>query len=213
MNPPNSLCTGIIFHKSTKLRFVRCGRFLLWATKQRRLRGQIYQIYYRIRRANSGIFNQYTHSVTGDNYSTPTDLTSRNVKKFRIKGFEYFQEIAEIVENCCATGALSRASTQGPLDSEEEDDMLNKFRTLMLVGVTLVGVMLLRPFLLTYSGMSIWIQQRAKVTRAALQLARLAVIVPKNHGQVGLMLCAQLLHPMYKPKQDIHVHEKMRLRL
>ena len=49
------------------------------------------------------------------------------MKKFRTKGFEYFQEMAEIVENCCATGALSRASTQGPLDSEEEDDMLNKF--------------------------------------------------------------------------------------
>ncbi|KAL7173737.1 hypothetical protein ACSBR2_033068 [Camellia fascicularis] len=32
-----------------------------------------------------------------------------------------------IVENCCATGALSRASTQGALDSEEEDKMLNKF--------------------------------------------------------------------------------------
>ncbi|XP_028103956.1 uncharacterized protein LOC114303005 [Camellia sinensis] len=50
-----------------------------------------------------------------------------NMKKFRTKGFEYFQEMAEIVENCCATGALSRASTQGALDSEEEDDMLNKF--------------------------------------------------------------------------------------
>ena len=49
------------------------------------------------------------------------------MKKFRTKGFEYFQEMAKIVENCCATGALSRASTQGPLDSEEEDDMLNKF--------------------------------------------------------------------------------------
>ncbi|XP_028084239.1 uncharacterized protein LOC114285401 [Camellia sinensis] len=55
------------------------------------------------------------------------DKASRNVKKFRTKGFEYFQEMAEIVENCCATGALSRASTQGPIDSEEEDDMLNKF--------------------------------------------------------------------------------------
>ncbi|XP_028062795.1 uncharacterized protein LOC114266097 [Camellia sinensis] len=33
----------------------------------------------------------------------------------------------EIVENCCATGALSRVSTQGTLDSNEEDDMLNKF--------------------------------------------------------------------------------------
>ena len=49
------------------------------------------------------------------------------MKKFRTKVFEYFQEMAEIVENCCATGALSRASTQGPLDSEEEDDMLNNF--------------------------------------------------------------------------------------
>ncbi|XP_028106170.1 uncharacterized protein LOC114305293 [Camellia sinensis] len=55
------------------------------------------------------------------------DKASRNVKKFRTKKFEYFQEMTEIVENCCATGALSRASTQGPLDSEEEDDMLNKF--------------------------------------------------------------------------------------
>ncbi|KAF5932292.1 hypothetical protein HYC85_028463 [Camellia sinensis] len=55
------------------------------------------------------------------------DKANRNVKKFRTKGFEYFQEMAEIVENCCATGALSRASTQGALDSEEEDDMLNKF--------------------------------------------------------------------------------------
>ncbi|XP_028092971.1 uncharacterized protein LOC114293138 [Camellia sinensis] len=55
------------------------------------------------------------------------DKASRNVKKFRTKEYEYFQEIAEIVENCCATGALSRASTEGPLDSEEEDDMLNKF--------------------------------------------------------------------------------------
>ncbi|XP_028087441.1 uncharacterized protein LOC114288154 [Camellia sinensis] len=54
----------------------------------------------------------------------------------------------------------------------------------------LVGVMLLRPFLLTYSGMSIWIQQRAKVTRGALQPARLTVVVPKSHGQVGLMMCA-----------------------
>ncbi|KAL7225094.1 hypothetical protein ACSBR1_020407 [Camellia fascicularis] len=35
--------------------------------------------------------------------------------------------MAEIVENCCATGALFRASTQGAFDSEEEDDMLNKF--------------------------------------------------------------------------------------
>lgn len=126
MNPPNPLCTGIIFQKSTDLRFVRCGRCLLWATKQR-LRGQIYQIYCRIRRANSGTFNQYTHSITGDNYSTPTNLASRNVKKFRTKGFEYFQEMTEIVENCCAIRALSCASTQGPLDSEEEDDMLNKF--------------------------------------------------------------------------------------
>ncbi|XP_028110097.1 uncharacterized protein LOC114308664 [Camellia sinensis] len=55
------------------------------------------------------------------------DKASRNVKKFRTKGFEYFQEMTEIVENCCATGALSRASTQGALDSKEEDDMLNKF--------------------------------------------------------------------------------------
>ncbi|XP_028065383.1 uncharacterized protein LOC114268403 [Camellia sinensis] len=55
------------------------------------------------------------------------DKASRYVKKFRTKKFEYFQEMAEIVENCCATGALSRAFTQGPLDSEEEDDMLNKF--------------------------------------------------------------------------------------
>ncbi|CAL5323738.1 unnamed protein product [Camellia sinensis] len=55
------------------------------------------------------------------------DKANRNVKKFRTKGFEYFQEMAEIVENCCATWALSRASTQGALDSEEEDDMLNKF--------------------------------------------------------------------------------------
>ncbi|THG17112.1 hypothetical protein TEA_008190 [Camellia sinensis var. sinensis] len=54
-------------------------------------------------------------------------LTNRNVKKFRTKGFEYFQEMTEIVENCCAIGALSRASTQGALDLEEEDDMLNKF--------------------------------------------------------------------------------------
>ncbi|KAI8001823.1 hypothetical protein LOK49_LG09G02656 [Camellia lanceoleosa] len=35
--------------------------------------------------------------------------------------------MTEIVENCCATRALSRASTQGALDSEEEDDILNKF--------------------------------------------------------------------------------------
>jgi len=47
--------------------------------------------------------------------------------KFRTKGFEYFQEMTEIVENCCATGALSRASTQAALDSNEEDEMLNKF--------------------------------------------------------------------------------------
>ncbi|XP_028064759.1 uncharacterized protein LOC114267883 [Camellia sinensis] len=55
------------------------------------------------------------------------DKASRNVKKFMTKGFEYFQEMAEIVENCCATRALSRASTQGALDSEEEDEVLNKF--------------------------------------------------------------------------------------
>ncbi|XP_028119487.1 uncharacterized protein LOC114316977 [Camellia sinensis] len=55
------------------------------------------------------------------------DKASRNVKKFRTKEFEYFQEMTEIVENCCATGALSRASTQGALDSEEKDDMLNIF--------------------------------------------------------------------------------------
>ncbi|XP_028096012.1 uncharacterized protein LOC114295907 [Camellia sinensis] len=55
------------------------------------------------------------------------DKASRNVKKFRSKGFEYFQEMTEIVESCYATGALSRASTQGALDSEEEDDMLNKY--------------------------------------------------------------------------------------
>ncbi|XP_028125338.1 uncharacterized protein LOC114322265 [Camellia sinensis] len=55
------------------------------------------------------------------------DKARRNMKKFRTKGFEYFQEMAEIAENCCATGALSRASTQGALDLEEEDDMLNKF--------------------------------------------------------------------------------------
>ncbi|KAL7233129.1 hypothetical protein ACSBR1_016876 [Camellia fascicularis] len=85
MNPPNPLCTGIIFHKSTELRFVRCGRFLLRATKQRRLRGQIYQIYCRIRRANSSTFNQYTYFITGDNYSTPINLASRNVKKFRTR--------------------------------------------------------------------------------------------------------------------------------
>ncbi|XP_028086314.1 uncharacterized protein LOC114287237 [Camellia sinensis] len=52
---------------------------------------------------------------------------TRNVKKFRTKEFEYFQEMAEIVENCCATRALSCAFTQGALDSDEEDEMLNKF--------------------------------------------------------------------------------------
>ncbi|XP_028060847.1 uncharacterized protein LOC114264431 [Camellia sinensis] len=51
----------------------------------------------------------------------------KNVKKFRTKGFEYFQEMADIVENCWATGALSRISTQGALDSDEEDEILNKF--------------------------------------------------------------------------------------
>ncbi|KAL7200810.1 hypothetical protein ACSBR1_032685 [Camellia fascicularis] len=35
--------------------------------------------------------------------------------------------MTKIVENCCATGALSRASTQGALDSDEENEMLNKF--------------------------------------------------------------------------------------
>ncbi|XP_028092019.1 uncharacterized protein At2g29880-like [Camellia sinensis] len=55
------------------------------------------------------------------------DKATRNVKKFRTKIFEYFQQMAEIIENCCATGALSRASTQGALDSDEEDEMLNKF--------------------------------------------------------------------------------------
>ena len=83
----------------------------------------------------------------------------------------------------------------------------------MLVAETLVGVMLLRPFLLTYSGMSIYIQLRVKVIREALQQARLPVVFPKSHGQVGLMMCVLLSHLMYKPKQDIHVHEKMRLRL
>ena len=49
------------------------------------------------------------------------------MKKFRTKGFEYFQEMAKIIENYCATRALSRASTQGALDSDEEDKMRNKF--------------------------------------------------------------------------------------
>ncbi|XP_028070068.1 uncharacterized protein LOC114272543 [Camellia sinensis] len=35
--------------------------------------------------------------------------------------------MAEIVENCCATGALARASRQGTPDSDEDDEMLNKF--------------------------------------------------------------------------------------
>ncbi|KAL7256835.1 hypothetical protein ACSBR1_010720 [Camellia fascicularis] len=35
--------------------------------------------------------------------------------------------MTEIVENCCATGALARASTQGAPDSNEDDEMLNKF--------------------------------------------------------------------------------------
>ncbi|KAL7238925.1 hypothetical protein ACSBR2_004926 [Camellia fascicularis] len=35
--------------------------------------------------------------------------------------------MTEIIENCCATGTLARASTQGALDSNEDDEMLNKF--------------------------------------------------------------------------------------
>ncbi|KAL7161819.1 hypothetical protein ACSBR2_042315 [Camellia fascicularis] len=55
------------------------------------------------------------------------DKASKNVKKFKTKRFEYFHEMADIVEHYCATGALARASTQGGPDSDEEDDTLNKF--------------------------------------------------------------------------------------
>ncbi|XP_028120775.1 uncharacterized protein LOC114318116 [Camellia sinensis] len=40
------------------------------------------------------------------------------------------KEMAEIIENCCATGALAHASTQGAPDSDEDDEMLNKFWSL-----------------------------------------------------------------------------------
>ncbi|XP_028084785.1 uncharacterized protein LOC114285893 [Camellia sinensis] len=55
------------------------------------------------------------------------DKAAKIVKKFRTKGFEYFQEMAKIVENCCATEALACVSTQGAPDSDEEDEMFNRF--------------------------------------------------------------------------------------
>ena len=42
--------------------------------------------------------------------------------------------MAEIVKNCCATGTLACASTQGAPDSDEEDRMLNKFWSLGVGG-------------------------------------------------------------------------------
>ncbi|KAL7219599.1 hypothetical protein ACSBR2_012621 [Camellia fascicularis] len=183
MNLPNPLCTGIIFHKSTELRFVKFIKFIVESDEQtvRRifhfrlvviLNYELFEpfIDQNLKRqclghpagrppghpagqppgppTSSGFVFRFSISslmIDGNNSDdnentkmwTPRietklinmlrDEASRNVKKFRTKGFEYFQEMAEIVENCCATGALSRASTQGPLDSEEEDDMLNKF--------------------------------------------------------------------------------------
>ncbi|KAL7193914.1 hypothetical protein ACSBR2_025536 [Camellia fascicularis] len=35
--------------------------------------------------------------------------------------------MAEIIEHCCAIGVLAHAFTQGAPDSDEKDDMLNKF--------------------------------------------------------------------------------------
>ncbi|KAL7223428.1 hypothetical protein ACSBR1_024971 [Camellia fascicularis] len=84
--------------------------------------------------------------------------------------------MVEIVENCCATRALVGASTQGAPDSDENDEILNKFWSPGAGGSNAA-----KPIVVDLFGDEYMEPLKGKSYKRGP--ARLIVVVLKGHGQ------------------------------